>query len=124
MTYCRSYSFLLLFLLTLLAGLAPCFAAQQPAKTQKAADKPADARLDPRARRQAIASVKSWSLQFRYLNIAEARNAPLDMIVIDHAPHPKKGPEQPFASTDIAPLKSKSDGGRRLVLSRRWRCAC
>ena len=68
-------------------------------------------------RRAAISAVKSWSLQFRFLNIETVRSSPLDLIVMDHAPHPRKGPEIPFAKGDIEPLKLKPDGNRRLVIA-------
>ncbi len=64
-----------------------------------------------------MAGVTSWAIQLRYLNRAAIRAAPIDLVVIDHAPHPKADVEIPFTGDEIAPLKIKPDGTRRLVLA-------
>lgn len=84
-------------------------AASQPSPPEQAAT--------ARTRRKAVATVKSWGIQLRYLNRPQIAASPFDMIVIDHAPHPKKDVEIPFTSADIEPLKVKPDGTRRIVLA-------
>jgi cysteinyl-tRNA synthetase len=113
---------LIIALSLLLAGTQLCLGAPEAAKRAKAADKDsantAETAHDPqRTRREALAGVKSWAIQLRYLNRAEIAAAPIDLIVIDHAPHPKKDVEIPFAPNDLTPLKTKANGGRRIVLA-------
>ncbi len=76
-----------------------------------------DSAAAQKARRKAIAAVKSWGIQLRYLNRPAIAASPFDMFVIDHAPHPKKDVEIPFTPEQIAPLKVKADGSRRIVLA-------
>ena len=72
---------------------------------------------EARARRAVMADVKSWAIQLRFLNRTSLSAAPVDLIVIDHAPHPEKDVEIPFTREEIAPLKLKPDGHRRIVLA-------
>lgn len=76
-----------------------------------------DSAAAQKARRKAIAAVKSWGIQLRYLNRPAIAASPFDMFVIDHAPHPKKDVEIPFTPEQIAPLKVKANGSRRIVLA-------
>jgi cysteinyl-tRNA synthetase len=76
---------------------------------------------DPRAnastRRQTLASIRSWAIQLRSLDRPALAASPADLIVIDHATHQGLDTETPFTSDEIAPLKRKQDGSRRLVLA-------
>ncbi|MEQ1715776.1 MAG: hypothetical protein ABL907_07295, partial [Hyphomicrobium sp.] len=109
-----------MFFRRLAAVLSVLFAVAAPvaSETQKRAkspDKTAEKQADPqRLRREALSLVKSWAIQLRYIDRAGIARAPIDLIVIDHAPHPKKDVEIPFSGTDLAPLKIKADGGRRI----------
>ena len=64
-----------------------------------------------------MAGVKSWAIQLRFLDRPALAASPFDLVVIDHAPHPMKDVEIPFTPEEIAPLKVKPDGRRRLVLA-------
>jgi cysteinyl-tRNA synthetase len=76
-----------------------------------------DPRANAGARRQALASIRSWAIQLRSLDRTAMAASPADLVVIDHATHRGGDLETPFTSDDIAPLKRKPDGSRRLVLA-------
>jgi len=103
------------------ALLAYPLAQTAPAATKsRAADKAAaasDSKSEQRGRRDALAAVHTWAIQLRFIDREKLRQAPLDLIVIDHAPHPKRDIEIPFLPADIAALKVKPDGKRRIVLA-------
>lgn len=92
-------------------------ARAQPATTPPSAKSKPDSRSEARARRQVLSNVKTWGIQLRFLDRAAITRSPYDLIVMDHAPHPQKDVEIPFPQTDIAALKKKPDGGRRLILA-------
>ena len=83
----------------------------------KAAAENAKAKADAQHRRASMASVKTWAIQLRFLDRPALAASPFDLVVIDHAPHPKKDVEIPFSTDQIAPLKLKTDGKRRIVLA-------
>ena len=89
----------------------------KPAAKTKAQIENRDARTDARARQKAMAAVTTWAIQLRFLDRLELAAAPIDLVVIDHAPHPKKDVETPFTRAEIAPLQVKPDGARRIVLA-------
>lgn len=100
--------------------LAPAFvslAAPQAAATRLSIGaKSPTSTTHSQTRRHALSSVKTWAVQLRHLDREQARKSPLDLIVIDHAPHPEKGRETPYSAADLEPLKTKPDGSRRLVI--------
>lgn len=98
-----------------LCAHVPEAAAKSPAKPQ-AADTSTDKAAAQR-RRAAMAAVKSWAVQLRFIDRTALAASPFDLVVIDHAPHPKKDVEIPFTPEQIAPLKLKPDGSRRVVLA-------
>lgn len=73
--------------------------------------------LEARRRRSALNGVASWAIQLRFIDKGAIAAAPLDLVVIDHAPHPQFRAEIPFSRDDLAALKTKPDGGRRIVLA-------
>jgi cysteinyl-tRNA synthetase, unknown class len=75
------------------------------------------AKADTQRRRATMSNVKSWAIQLRFLDRATVASAPNDLVVIDHAPHPTNDVEIPFTPEQIAPLKIKADGSRRIVLA-------
>ena len=87
------------------------------AESRQAAPEIAVKISDAQRRRVAMDGVKTWAIQLRYLDRAALTTAPYDLVVIDHAPHPQKDIEIPFTPAEIAPLKVKSDGTRRIVLA-------
>ena len=74
-------------------------------------------KTDLDSRRQAMNAVKSWAIQLRYIDREKLSITPIDLVVIDHAPHPKQDVEKPFLPDEIAPLKGQPDGKRRLVIA-------
>ena len=76
-----------------------------------------DPRANAGARRQALASIRSWAIQLRSLDRTAIAASPADLVVIDHATHRGADLETPFTSDEIVPLKRKPDGSRRLVLA-------
>jgi cysteinyl-tRNA synthetase, unknown class len=68
-------------------------------------------------RRQAMAKVKSWGYQLQRLDVPALAASPFDLVVIDHAPDRVESVELLFRRADIAPIKTKPDGSRRLVLA-------
>ncbi len=98
---------------------APGFAA--PDHTPVPRTKPHATVMDTasiaRERRALLAPVKSWTVQLRYLDLAAVAAAPVDLIVIDHARHPKQVSEVSYTPSEILPLKTRPDGKRRIVLS-------
>jgi cysteinyl-tRNA synthetase, unknown class len=90
--------------------------AADAVKIQKSVP-PADAKTASRERRASVAKISSWAIQLRYLDRTALAAAPVDMVVIDHAPHPKKDVEIPFGPEQIAPLKVQPNGARRIVLA-------
>ncbi|MEQ1883337.1 MAG: MJ1477/TM1410 family putative glycoside hydrolase [Burkholderiales bacterium] len=98
---------------------APVFAAPERSTEPrtKAQSTATDSASIARERRTLLAPVKSWTVQLRYLDLAAVAAAPVDLIVIDHARHPKQISEVSYTSSEILPLKSQPDGKRRIVLS-------
>jgi len=72
-----------------------------------------DVNIDERLR--AISSVKTWAAQIQSLNINAARAAPVDLIVADATAGGTDG--RALTAADVAALKVKPDGSRRLALS-------
>ncbi len=70
-----------------------------------------------RERRALLSPVKSWTVQLRYIDLGAVKAAPVDLIVIDHARHPKQVAEVSYTPADILPLKTQPNGKRRIVLS-------
>lgn len=99
-----------------IAAVMPAAEAKTRA-TQTAATEASIAKEQAQRRRAAMADVKSWAIQLRFLDRAALAASPFDLVVIDHAPHPKKDVEIPFTPEQIAPLKVKADGKRRVVLA-------
>ena len=99
----------------LLIAAATTSAAFAETKTPSPSPPPL-AKSDIEARRQAMNAVKSWAIQLRYIDREKLSTTPVDLVVIDHAPHPKSDIEQPFLPDEIAPLKGQPDGQRRLVI--------
>ncbi len=103
-------------LVTLVLGQLPVSAGSLK-PVAKAQSETRDARLDARARKKAMAAVGTWAIQLRFLDRTALAAAPVDLVVIDHAPHPKKDIETPFTRAEIAPLQVKPDGSARIVLA-------
>ncbi len=69
-----------------------------------------------RATRQAaISKVKVWAMQLQKFDVATAKATNADMLVTDATTASITG--QPFTTNDVASLKVKPDGSKRLVIS-------
>ncbi len=68
-------------------------------------------------RRKAMGHVKTWAYQLQRLEPAVLKVSPFDLLVIDHAPDRVESVEDMFRRADIAALKLKPDGTRRIVLA-------
>ncbi len=109
--------------INILAGAMLVLCATEVAALERKAEprtKPQAAAADittlARERRAMLAPVKSWTVQLRYIDLAAIRAAPVDLIVIDHARHPKQVTEIAYTPGDILPLKTQPNGKRRIVL--------
>lgn len=66
------------------------------------------------AARQALAAVTSWGVQYQKVDIAAIAGSPLDLIVLD--PSLNDSTRRFISPAEMASLKRKPDGGRRLVI--------
>lgn len=77
---------------------------------------PPAAAAKSRVQRAALASaVKTWGIQLQELEVASARLSSFDLLVADATGGAKGG--QPLSADDVAALKTKPDGSRRLAIS-------
>ncbi len=73
---------------------------------------PAD---DPLSRRRELSLVRPWGVQLQNSDVDKIAASPLDLIVVDHAlDEPGRVVARP---EDVARLKAKPGGGRRIVLA-------
>ena len=113
----KTISTLLATSLVVLSAQTTASAGQQRTKPEGIAAAATSAKSEVQRRRAAMSAVKTWAVQLRFLDRAAIAAAPYDLVVIDHAPHPIKNVEIPFTAEEIAPLKIKPDGTRRIVLA-------
>lgn len=85
-----------------------------PATAGKPATKP-DAAQAAAQRARVMAGVRGFAYQLVGLSVDEASRSPYDLIVVDATTG--RGDGEALTAADIAKLKRKPDGGRRLVLS-------
>ena len=71
---------------------------------------PANARKSP-------LRIASWHYQLQNIDIVVLSQTDTDLLVIDYAETPVDGPMVPFTKSEIERLKTKPDGGRRIVLA-------
>lgn len=99
-------------------------ASRPPAASAGGARNKADDRNDPEPAHPAskssgatpaaaLTAVRSWGYQLQDLDLAEAADSPFDLIVIDYSKD--GGDEGALSPADLARLKRKPDGTRRLV---------
>ncbi len=69
--------------------------------------------VDPK--RPAVANIKSWGYQLQKLDVDHAAASPFDLLVIDYSRDGSE--EQVITPAEMAKLKRKPDGSRRLVVS-------
>ena len=67
------------------------------------------------ARQAAISKVKVWAMQLQKFDVATAKATNADMLVTDATTASITG--QPFTASDVAALKVKPDGSKRLLIS-------
>ena len=89
----------------LLALLAGALGAASPASAQS--EEPSPARV--------LAAAKSWGYQLQNIDPDAIADAPYDMVVLDYS---RDGTDaEALTAADLEKLKTKPDGGRRIVLS-------
>lgn len=81
-----------------------------------------DARSNPyastaSARRSLLQYVNSWRYQLRRIDMNEIAALDEDLVVIDYAPDRVYGVELPFSQADVARMRTRTDGGRKLLLA-------
>lgn len=69
------------------------------------------------ARRRALAGVRTWGYQLRLLNFAELAASETDLLVVDHGFSDGRRFIRQFEPWEVAYLKTRPDGRRRLVLA-------
>lgn len=69
------------------------------------------------ARRALMAKVQTWGYQLQKLDTKALADSSFDLLVTDHAPDRVESVELLFRPAEIAPLKVKPDGSRRIVLA-------
>jgi cysteinyl-tRNA synthetase len=85
-----------------------------PARAETASEaSDADVARDSRA--ALLAPVASWGYQLAGLDRDKAKSSPFDLLVVDATTGLKA--ERPFHPTEVASLKQKPDGRRRIVIS-------
>ncbi len=67
------------------------------------------------ARQAAISKVKIWAMQLQKFDVATAKATNADMLVTDATTASITG--QPFTADDVASLKVKQDGSKRILIS-------
>ena len=100
----------IVIVLSLIAGLGLVPVSSQ-ARTSKAHSLAQDHRHD------LMSNVKSWGYQLQGLDTDALAASPFDLLVIDHAPERVESVEIMYRRQDLARLKVKPDGSRRIVLA-------
>ena len=67
------------------------------------------------SRQQDLASVRNWAVQMQNLDVAAARAADVDLMVVDATAGATGG--RALTASEVAALKTKPDGARRLAIS-------
>ena len=62
-------------------------------------------------------TIGSWHYQLQKVDIAALSNLDTDLIVIDHAEATGEGPPVEFSRNEVEALKTRPNGGRRIVLA-------
>lgn len=70
-----------------------------------------------KARRALMGDVQTWGYQLQKLDTAALAASPFDLLVVDHAPDRVESVELSFRPKEVAALKVKPDGTRRIVLA-------
>jgi cysteinyl-tRNA synthetase, unknown class len=96
--------------------VTPMSAAAATGKSGKAA-KTATADPARAVRRKLLADVQTWGYQLRLLNFAELAAAPIDLLITDHGFSDGRQFIRQFEPREVANLKTKPDGSRRLVVA-------
>lgn len=102
------------FRLLLTAVLA--LVLSQPIVIPGSAQEPLRA-TDAKSRRALLAKVKSWAYQLRIVDLAPLAASTADLLVVDHGYAARHNGKLIFDAAEVARLKTKPDGGRRIVLA-------
>lgn len=111
----------LLALLVAVFFLAPPSLAQSEVRPRANADASrVPAKLDRQsrdARRATLRAVKSWGYQLRLIDPAGIAASPFDLVVVDHALSADRRFLRELTPGEVATMKARPDGSRRLVLA-------
>lgn len=115
---CKSFQSLGGAALALLSGAmlvaTAGMAAEKPRSTRQSGEVDAAARAHV-VRTSRLAGAKTWAYQLQNADPATIARSSYDMVVVDHT---KNGnPGRTLTTADIARMKKKPDGGRRIVLA-------
>ncbi len=72
---------------------------------------------DAKSRRALLGSAKTWAYQLRIVDLAPLAASNADLLVIDHGYAARQNGKLIFDAADVARLKIKPDGSRRIVLA-------
>ncbi len=103
-------------------GLVVAFAstnavAQRKPSTNNPAAIATTAPAAEEARRARLAAVKSWDYQLRHITPTEIAASPFDLMVIDYSNDRRYFMEWPLLAAEVAIMKRRPDGRRRIMLS-------
>lgn len=101
----------------LAAMLATLIVSAPQAVAQRAEKQPSRSQSSAKVRATALAAVKSWGIHLRKFHRDDIATSPFDLMVVDYAPYRHLTFEFPFNAGDVAAMKTKPDGSRRLVLA-------
>lgn len=93
--------------------VAPCLSASA-LSSSLTAQGAAPSRLDRASARGLLEDAKSWGVQYQNVDVSILAGSPLDLIVLD--PSLNDGARRFISAQEMAALKRKPDGSRRLVV--------
>jgi len=74
-------------------------------------------KADSALRRKRLGAVTSWGYQLRLIEPDEIAASPYDLVVVDHAISANRRFVREFTPEEVARMKSRPDGSRRIVLA-------
>ncbi|PPD31187.1 MAG: hypothetical protein CTY20_00070 [Hyphomicrobium sp.] len=105
---------LLSLAVAIISSLSACATIMQAAPRDKEA---AAAAATAKQRRAVLANVKTWAYQLRFIEPADVAASPFDLAVIDHAISANRRFLREFTPDEVAAMKIRPDGSRRLLLA-------
>lgn len=110
-------NWLLLILAITWATLGGAYPAVAAPRNPETAAKPARSAAMSKERRATLARAKSWGYQLRFIAPDEVAASAYDLVVIDHAISANRRFVREFTAEEVARMKQRPDGSRRIVLA-------